>query len=213
MRKAMARCAQMLLAVLMLAGASVGAQASPDPQKAQSLVEDTTAQMLAVLREAGPEDDAATIEGRLRELILPRLDFVTMTKLAVGRSWLDASDDQKRALVREFRDLLVRTYSRSLTEYEDQEIEFLEPKTGDKPSRVTVRSNVIQNDGTKIPLHFSMRHNDGEWAVYDITIDGVSLVKTYRSSFSSQIQEAGIAGLIARLEEKNNAGEAADVSP
>ncbi len=212
MQRMMTRIAQTLMVTVMLV-ASATVQASPDPQKAQQLVEETTAEMLAVLREAGPEDDAATIEARLRELILPRLDFVTMTKLAVGRNWLDASDEQKRSLVREFRDLLVRTYSRSLTEYEDQEIAFLPLQQGDKPGRVTVRSNVIQNDGSKIPLHFSMRHNDGKWSVFDITIDGVSLVKTYRSSFSSQIQEAGIDGLITRLEDKNASGEAADVSP
>lgn len=212
MRRAMARLAQTLMMAVMLT-ASVTVQANPDPQKAQSLVEETTQEMLSVLREAGPDDDAETIKQRLRELILPRLDFVTMTKLAVGRDWLDASDDQKRALVREFRDLLVRTYARSLTEYEDQEIEFLPVDKGEQPKRATVRSQVVQNDGTKIPLHFSMRYNDGEWTAFDITIDGVSLVKTYRSSFSSQIEEAGIDGLIARLEEKNEAGESADVSP
>jgi phospholipid transport system substrate-binding protein len=193
--------------------ASALAQAAPDPQKAQTAVEDATEEMLSVLRNAGDDVDAATIEERLRAIILPRLDFITMTKLAVGRPWVDATSDQKRALVREFRDLLVRTYSRSLTEYEDQKLAFQPLEPGSKPDRATVRLRIIENDGSKVPVHFSLHHKDGEWLVFDITIDGVSLVKTYRSSFTSQIQEGGIDGLVARLQEKNEAGESANVAP
>ncbi len=202
-----------MLLMIACGAMSPGAAAEPDPQKAQALIKDATEEMLTVLRNEAGEDDVESIRQKLKDIILPKLDFVTMTKLAVGRNWLDASDEQKRALVGEFRKLLVRTYADSLAEYEDQKIEFLPLETGDKPERVTVRSKVIQKNGDDIPVHYRLRHKSDGWAVYDIVIDGVSLVRTYRSSFASQIDKGGIAALIDKLEEKNAKGETADTAP
>lgn len=197
-------------AVLLLL-ASVAAAAAPDPQQAQDMVESTTQQMLSVLRAEARdgEVDPEVVRDKINEIIRPRLDFVTMTKLAVGRHWLDATDDQKRTLVTEFRELLIRTYSRSLAEYNNQELEFLPLRTGDRADRVKVRSRVIQSNGPEIPVEYSVRYSGGAWTVYDIVIDGVSLVTTYRSSFSSQIEQKGVAGLIDSLRAKNAANEAA----
>jgi phospholipid transport system substrate-binding protein len=201
--------------VLLVASVAMapGAASEPDPRKAQALVQDATEEMLSVLRDAAGEDDVESIRQKLEDIILPKLDFVTMTKLAVGRNWLDASDEQKRALVGAFRKLLVRTYADSLAEYEDQKIEFLPLEPGNEPERVRVRSKVIQKNDDDIPVHYRLRYNSGDWAVYDIVIDGVSLVRTYRSSFASQIDQGGIAALIEKLEQKNAEGETADTAP
>lgn len=197
-----------LLGALLLAASLTGV-AAPDPQEAQDLLERKTAEALEIVRQEAEdgEIDVEALRERLSDIIMPHLDFVTMTKLAVGRHWRDASDDQKRALVREFRKLLVRTYTQSLDEYDGQELEFLPLRPSPHEDRVTVRSRVTQSNGPEIPVHYSLRHHDGAWRVYDISVDGVSLVTTYRSSFSSQIQDNGIAGLIEALEQKNAAGD------
>jgi len=176
-----------------------------DPQAAQRLVRENTEEVVQILREeaADGQVDLERMRAALDELILPHLDFVTMTKLAVGRDWLNADREQKRALVTEFRALLVSTYTRSLREYDDQTLEFLPLQAEAGDTRVTVRSRVTQDDGADVPVDYSMRHVDGRWMVYDIAVDGISLVTTYRSSFSDIVSREGIDGLIAHLEQKN----------
>lgn len=199
-----ALCSWML--ALGLALIASPALAAPDPQDAQRLIEESTGEMLALLRSEAEdgEVDLDKVRDRLRELVLPHLDFVTMTKLAIGRSWMQAEREQKRALVEEFRDLLVRTYTRALEEYNDQELEFLPLEAGSQEGRATVRSRVVPADGgTRIPVEYSLRFHDERWQVYDIKVDGVSLVTTYRSSFSDIISREGVEGLIEHLREKN----------
>lgn len=202
------------LLALGLALIANGALAAPDPQDAQRLVEESTGEMLEVLRSEAEngEVDLERVRARLRELVLPHLDFLTMTKLAIGRSWLEAEREQKRTLIEEFRDLLVRTYTRALEQYDDQKLEFLPLEPGSREDRATVRSEVVPADGgTRIPVEYSLRYHDGEWQVYDIEVDGVSLVTTYRSSFSGIVNREGIEGLIEYLRDKNAEGETADI--
>ena len=191
--------------VLLLGLHAPTAMAAPDPQQAQALVKDVTQRMLEVLRnEAG--DSGSSVEQlrqKMDEIVAPNLDFITMTKLAVGRHWRQATDDQKRTLVTEFRELLIRTYAQALDEYNNQELEVLPLRPSPHEDRVRVRTRVIQQDGPEIPVDYSLRYDDGEWQVYDIVVDGISLVTNYRSTFASEIQRSGIDGLIATLEQKN----------
>ena len=127
-----------------------------------------------------------------------------MTRLAVGRNWSQANDAQKQALIKEFRTLLVRTYSSSLSAYRNQTIDV-------KPSRVTaqdkdtvVKTAIIQQGGPPISIDYSMEKMDGGWKVYDVVIEGASLVTTYRGTFNDQVQRGGIDGLIKTLQERNN---------
>ncbi len=192
------------LCLVLLAGPAPAA--SPDPERARSMVRDVTERMLEVLRSEPPasaESEAVWLARKMREIVAPSLDFVTMTKLAVGKHWLDATDEQKRALVGEFKELLLGTYSRSLQEYDNEEIEFLPLKGTGRADRARIRARVIQSDGPEIVVQYSARYRDGEWSVYDVTVDGVSLVTNYRSTFSSQIREDGIDGLLRALREKN----------
>jgi phospholipid transport system substrate-binding protein len=130
-----------------------------------------------------------------------------MTRLAVGRNWAQASDAQKEALTKEFRTLLVRTYSTSLTQFRDQKIEVKPLKMAAADQDVTVRTAVIQQGGPPIPIDYSMEKQGAEWKVYDVVIDGASLVTTYRGSFNDQIQKGGIDGLVKTLQDRNRAPE------
>jgi len=141
--------------------------------------------------------------------VLPHFDFERMTRLAVGKNWRDASDAQKQSLVSEFRTLLVRTYSSSLAAYRNQTIEVKPGKTGPADKDAVVRTAVIQQGGPPIPIDYSMEKTDTGWKVYDVVIDGASLVTTYRGSFNDQIQKGGVDGLIKSLQERNRAPEPA----
>lgn len=204
-----------LLAALLLGAALVPATASaesPDPRDAEALVKETTEQLLEALREQASdgEIDVDVLRAKVDELVKPHLDFVTMTRLAVGRHWRDASDEQKRALVEEFRQLLVRTYQSALEqveEYDGQRIEFLPMRESNHADRAEVRSRVIQPDGPEIPVNYGLRYTGGEWKLYDIIVDGISLVTTYRSGFSTVVSRDGIDGLIEDLRRKNERGE------
>ena len=141
--------------------------------------------------------------------VLPHFDFARMTRLAVGRNWAQASDAQKEALTKEFRTLLVRTYSASLIAYRNQTIEVKPAKMNAQDKDVVVRTAVLQQGGPPIPIDYAMEKGDGGWKVYDVVIDGVSLVTTYRGSFNDQIQKGGIDGLVKTLADRNRSPQAA----
>jgi phospholipid transport system substrate-binding protein len=171
---------------------------------AYDMVKSTTEQMLDFLdvnREA-VKTDRALLDGKVAELILPNLDFDAMTKLAVGKNWRDANEAQRDKLTAEFRDLLVRTYTKSLTEYSGQKIEFLPYRPQSREDRALVQSKITQPSGQAIGIDYSLRDKDG-WGIYDISIDGISLVTSYRTGFAQEVQRGGIDGLIASLVQKN----------
>lgn len=195
-----------LLAILLtaLVPALAAAQEGPD-----ALVKRVTDEVLAIIKadkdlQAGnPNKVAQLAEAK----VLPHFDFERMTRLAVGRNWRQASDAQKQSLVKEFRTLLVRTYSNSLTAYRNQTIEVKPTKLAAADTEATVRTQVIQPGGPSIPIDYSMQKADGGWKVFDVVIDGVSLVTTYRGSFNEQIQKGGIDGLVKSLGERNRSPE------
>lgn len=135
--------------------------------------------------------------------VLPHFDFTRMTRLAVGRNWQQASDAQKEALTREFRTLLVRTYSTSLAQYRNQTIEVKPAKAAPQDKEAVVKTLVMQPGGQPIPIDYGVERTDKGWKVYDVIVDGVSLVTTYRGSFNDQIQKNGIDGLVKTLADRN----------
>ena len=190
----------LLAGVLMTASGWLAAD-----EAAQALVVDNTQAVLADLKEN--RDKVANDPGYIRELIekriVPHLDFGIMTALALGRKhWKAASGDQRKALVTQFRHLLLNTYSKSLAEYRDQRIEFLPFEASSKKGRAVVRSRFYPSGGQAVGVDYSLRDKNG-WKIYDITIDGISLVKNFRSSFDGEIQQHGIDGLIKSLQDKN----------
>ena len=140
--------------------------------------------------------------------ILPNFDFNRMTQLALGKNWPRATAKQKQELVTEFRNLLVRTYSSSLTEFTNQTVEFKPLTLKPDDTDVMVRSEIRQPGGQPIPINYRMYKTDFGWKVYDVTIDSVSLVTNYRASFSNTIRQSGIDGLIKTLADQSDRVEA-----
>jgi len=169
------------------------------------LARTTTQEVLAILKQ-----DKEIQSGNLNKVyqlveakILPNFDFNRMTQLAVGKHWPRASPKQKQALVTEFRNLLVRTYSSSLTAFTNQTVDFKPMTLKPDDTDVTVRSEIRQPGGQPIPIDYAMYKTAFGWKVYDVSIDGVSLVTNYRASFASTIRQSGIDGLVKTLADKS----------
>jgi len=128
----------------------------------------------------------------VNEILLPHIDFTRMSRWVLGKHWRRAKDEERQAFIEEFRKLIVRTYSTALLEYSGQEIRFLPIRDLTHPDQASVRTEVRPNSGPMIPISYDLYRNDaGKWKVYDVSIDGISLIANYRSNFGSQIRRTG----------------------
>lgn len=171
----------------------------------EDLVKKVTSDVLAAVKSdkdlaAGDKEKALKLA---EEKVLPLIDFEEATRLAVGRAWRQASPEQKQQLVSEFRSMLVRTYSNAIQGYQGQTMKVLPSRNKPGDTEATVRNQYIRPGAKPVPVDYQM-HKTGEgWKIYDITVEGISLVITYRSEFNAVVKEQGIDGLIKRLREKN----------
>lgn len=176
----------------------------PDPD---ALIKDTVRDVLTIVKQ--DKDIREGNQKKILELVdakvLPHFNFTRMTQLAVGKHWRSASPEQKQALVTEFRNLLVRTYTKAFTVYRDQTVEVKPFKLAANATEVTVKTLILKPGEPDIPVNYDMEKTADGWKAFDLTIEGVSLVSNYRSTFSDQIQQSGIDGLIKTLVEKNQA--------
>ncbi|MEE4377325.1 MAG: ABC transporter substrate-binding protein [Candidatus Competibacteraceae bacterium] len=172
----------------------------------QTVVETTSERMLDALREnrATLQKDPRQIYDLVNEIVLPHFDFTVMSRWVLGKYWRQATAEQRSRFVEEFRTLLVRTYSQALLEYSNETIKFLPmPQLAPEAKDVTVRSEFHPQTGAPIPVNYSLHLFEGEWKIYDVTVDGVSLVTNYRSTFADQIRADGIEAVINSLAERN----------
>jgi phospholipid transport system substrate-binding protein len=192
--------------VAAFAATSVLAQeVAPDVQ-----IKTVTVDVIAIIKadkdiQAGnPAKVAVVVETR----ILPLFDFTRMTQLAVARNWHVATPEQQKSLTAEFKTLLVRTYSTALSNYRDQVIEFKPLRAAAGDTEVMVQSLVKQSGSDALTMDYALAKEATGWKVYDIKIDGISLITTYRETFADKVREGGVDGLIKSLVDKNRHGEA-----
>lgn len=170
------------------------------------LLERTSLQVIKILQDDHDllQKEPERVYAIIDEYILPHLDDVTMAKLALGKNWKKATREQKIEFVGEFRNLLVRTYSKSLLEFSDQEIFFFPVKLAADTHKASVKAEVVQSGGPSIPMSYRVRIKNNAWKVYDIKIDGISLVTSYRGTFSQEIRKSGMDGLLKYMRDKNS---------
>lgn len=195
-----------VLAALLPLGAAAQAQESPD-----AMIKRIADEVIAIVKSDKDlqNGNSARVVQLAEQKVLPHFDFTRMTRLAVGRNWSQATPEQREALTKEFRTLLVRTYSSSLSQYRNQKIEVKPLAASPADEDVVVRTAVMQEGGPQIPIDYRMEKTKDGWKVYDVVIDGASLVTTYRGSFNDQIQRAGIDGLVKTLQERNRSLQSA----
>ncbi|MCP4127560.1 MAG: ABC transporter substrate-binding protein [Gammaproteobacteria bacterium] len=175
----------------------------------QALVKKTTEQVLAEISAKKQEltSNPGQIYSLVDDILLPRFDFNQISRLVLGKHWKQATKAQKSSFIKEFRELLVRTYATALLHYSGQEINY--PPIDAKPDakRVKVRTKVQDKGAGAVPIDYSLYLRKESWKVYDVTIDGVSLVSTYRSNFNSQIKRHKLSGLISNIKQRNSKGQ------
>ncbi len=201
MRKAFTLAGLLLLLQFYFSSALAAAEmVAPDV-----MLKQTSDEVIAVIKDKREQlkEDPSLVYDLVHEYILPHLDEVTIAKLAMGKNWREASREQKIEFINEFRNLLIRTYGKSLSEFSDQEINYFPVKMKEGEDRVVVKSEVIQPGGPSIPVSYRMRIKDDAWKVYDLSIDGVSLVTSYRGTFDQEVRKGGIEGLLKYLKDKN----------
>lgn len=201
--------------VLLLALALVAPGLPAQEVAPNVLLQSTTLEVITAIKRqrdlhgGQPTQVASLVETK----VLPLFDFSRMTRIAVARNWRLASPEQQAALTAAFRTLLVRTYSTALSSYRDQVIEFRSMHSAPADIEVTVKSMVKQSGAAPIAMDYDMEKTPAGWKVFDIKVAGISLVTTYRDSFSAKIRDDGVDGLIKALEEKNRQGDSRSRAP
>ncbi len=202
------RTRRRLIGLLLLAASftvlDVRAQApSPDV-----LVRDTTEEVLAIVRndkdiKAGKVDRIVDL---IEEKVAPHFDFERMTRLAVGRAWRDATEVKREALIKEFRTLLVRSYSAAFTAYTGVSVEYRPFRFNAVDTEATVQTLIRLPGGAEpVTVDYGMTLTANGWKVYDVRVAGASLIINYRNLFALEIDRGGIDGLIKSLINRNSA--------
>lgn len=192
----------MLASALMLASSIAFAGLSPD-----QLVKKTADDVIAVIKNDKEiqSGNQQKIYDLAEEKILPNFDFEKVSRLVLGKNWTKASPEQKTAFQGEFKTLLLRTYATALSKYKNQVIEYKPFRMEGDADNATVKTAIQQPGGDPIAVDYALSKKTDEWKVYDIVIEGVSLVTNYRSQFSQEIRQNGLDSLIKKLSEKNKA--------
>lgn len=179
-------------------------------QDPQVLVEETTRKITRTL-----DMEQEQIKARpvylyeiVDKIVLPHFDFERMSSWALGKYRRKADAAQRDQFTREFRELLVRTYAKALNDNYDQAIDMLPMRGKVASGEVVVRTEVQQSAGFPIPIDYKMYLKDDGWKVYDVSVDGISLVANYRTSFAREIRKDGLPKFIERLASRNQEARA-----
>lgn len=194
-----------LLTLLLLCNLNL-VMAEPLPS-AQAWVQKTAIQITNRIRAERPliDKNPQHLQRLISELMMPHIDFQRMSKWALGKHWRNMTDQQREQFVNEFRQLILRTYSTALLEYGDKTVNVLPVRADADALEVTVRTEIQAPHGPAIPVAYDLYlDTNQQWKVYDVSIDGISLIANYRSSFSTQIRRnGGIEALLAQLHTHN----------
>ena len=197
---------KLLLALGMLCFSVTGfAIEGPD-----ELVKRTAEDVLATVKsdadiQAGNQDKIFALA---EEKIVPNFNFDKVSRLVLGKNWTKATPEQKTAFQAEFRTLLIRTYATALSKYKNQTIDYKPLRMADGATSVSVKTAIVQPGGQPIAVDYSLEKKADAWKVYDIVIEGVSLVTNYRGQFAQEIRQNGLDSLIKKLGDKNKAAAA-----
>ena len=179
-----------------------------DPLLAQAQLVEVASNMITALQDPAVRQNVDQIEQLVRRVLVPHIDFRASSNLVLGPHWKAASEAQRAAFINEFQAFLVRFYTGALASYVDSDeipmdlMAFRDEPRSKGPRQVFVRSHVGQSDGDKVAVEFRMLWR-GMWKVIDVSVDGISMVQSYRSNFSTTVKRQGLDALIAQLQERN----------
>lgn len=192
----------LLCAVFLLITQTVFAASSP-----MDMMQQVTNQTLHTLQQnqASLQSNPKVVYGIIYRILLPHVDMQEMSRVVLGREvWMNSSANEKQRFVGQFKLLLVRTYSTALAAYKNETVRFM-PLRGynGSNSRVQVDSMILQQGGPSIPVSYRLVLKGGQWKLYDLIVDGVSLVESYRAQFADAISQSGLESVVNQLTQKN----------
>lgn len=171
------------------------------------VLQNTSNQLISELQrnQATLKTKPQIVYGIVDQILLPHVDVESMSSKALGRAWSNATRAQQQAFEDQFVTLLVRTYSSALAQYTNERVIFLPLREDfNNQSYVEVKSRVIRESGPQINLNYRMLRVQGQWKLYDFSVDGVSIIESFRSQFVEELRQSGIDGLIGKLAQHNN---------
>lgn len=201
----------LFLSLLLLSNSQ--AAANPDLQAPDDLLKTATKKMLRSINDNRQEirNTPNKLKSLVEEIILPHLDFISASKMVMGKYWRRADKPQKIKFIRQFRLLLLRFYSSALSEYlngrdkalDENLIRYFPINLKADETALTVRAELKTDKGVPIPIHYRVHLTKKGWKVYDVSVEGISMITTYKNNFATELKTKGIDALIASLEEKN----------
>jgi len=213
------RSARAFIVICFFAGVSVFTSAATEPAAAQTLIIESSNQLIDALQKQSAEikQDKAIAYNLVDEIVLPHIDFSRISRLVLGKYWRRANATQKEQFTAEFKNFLVRTYVTAMVEFSDKIVENADrvkytPLRVSDDENVTVRMEVSLENRPPVHINYSLYLKENDWMIYDLQIEGISLAATYRSSFSSEVRRLGLDGLISKLAKRNNKAQASKVA-
>ena len=194
--------------ILSLIAGKVSAEENANVQLARAQLEKVAREMVSALQDPSVRTDVHQIEQLVQRIVVPHIDFRTASNLVLGPHWKNASEPQRAAFINEFQAFLVRFYAGALASYIDSEavpmnvMSFRDEPRPKGERQAFVRSHIGQSGGDEIAVEYHMYWRDA-WKVIDVSVDGISMVKSYRSNFTSTIEQQGLDVLIAQLQQRN----------
>lgn len=177
------------------------AQSSPIP-----MLEQTANQILTSLKQNKTQlkQNPQVIYAAVERHLLPQVDVEGMSRSVLGRqAWMKANTSERKQFSQAFTKLVIRTYASPLAEYTDETIKFL-PIRGSLDSRfLRVNSQIIRSNGKNIPLTYSLINKNGQWKIYDLSVEGVSLLQSFRSQFAQALQNSNMQELIKQMNQRS----------
>jgi phospholipid transport system substrate-binding protein len=199
---------------LSFGGAAYAADPPSAPAAASStlgpkeLVENSAKRMLVELDADRPKyaKDPAKLDALVANVLLPNFDSDYAARLVLGQTWRTATPEQRKRFVDAFYHSLLRNYGAALVDFSADRFTILPYKGDPGESTATVRTEVKRSSGDKVPVNFSLHKTDAGWKVWDVVIEGISYVKSFRTDFAAEIQQKGLDEVINRLETDGKVG-------
>jgi phospholipid transport system substrate-binding protein len=201
-----------MFVALMAAGAHAAdapaAPAATSSMGPQELVENSAKRMLVELdaNRAMYKNDAAKLDALVANVLLPNFDTEYAARLVLGQTWRTATPEQRKRFVDAFYHSLLHNYGAALVDFTADRFVILPYKGDSADTTATVRTEVKRSSGDKVPVNFSLRKTDGVWKAWDVVIEGISYVKSFRTDFAAEIQQKGLDEVINRLETSGKVG-------
>lgn len=191
----------------------INANSHASTQSPDKMLETATKTMLRSINQNRAEikQSPDKLKSLVEKIILPHLDFIAASKLVMGKYWRRAEKDQKIKFIRQFRLLLLRFYSSALSEYlsntdkalSENLIQYFPVELAEGETSLTVRAELKPETGKSVPIYYRVHLTKKGWKIYDVSVEGISMITTYKNNFATQFKTEGIDALIASLEEKN----------